>query len=62
MRSKLDHRCDEHPVPFDCAEHLIYYSKKLNEYGIIIHDGGSSYAVVQSCPWCGVKLPASKRQ
>jgi hypothetical protein len=62
MRSKIDYRCDEHPHPFDCADNLIYYSKKLREYGIIIHDGGNAYAVVQFCPWCGVKLPEAKRQ
>jgi len=61
MRSNIDYRCDEHPDPFDCADNLIYYSKKLDEYGIIIHDGGSSWAVMEFCPWCGTKLPESKR-
>jgi hypothetical protein len=61
MRLNINDLCDEHPNPFDCADKLIYYSKKLNEYGIIIHDGGSSYAVIQFCPWCGTELLEAKR-
>ena len=30
-------------------------------YGLIIHDGGTSAVTIQFCPWCGSKLPASKR-
>lgn len=62
MTLQLTHRCDQHPDPFDCADNLIFYSAQLDEYGIIIHDGGSSYSVIQYCPWCGVKLPESKRE
>ena len=61
MQFELNQKCDEHSDPFDCAEALIYYSKRHYEYGIIIHDGGSSYSVIKYCPWCGVKLPESKR-
>jgi Domain of unknown function (DUF6980) len=31
------------------------------EYGIIIHDGGSSHIVINYCPWCGARLPDSQR-
>ena len=34
---------------------------KFDEYGLIIHDGGSSYIDIKYCPWCGSKLPESKR-
>ncbi len=61
MKSKVDYRCDEHADPFDCPDALIYYSEKINEHGIIIHDGGTAYSVIQHCPWCGTKLPESKR-
>jgi hypothetical protein len=40
---------------------LIQYSPKFEEYGIIVHDGGESYVVFQFCPWCGTRLPESKR-
>ena len=29
---------------------------------MIIHDGGSSYNVIDYCPFCGKKLPFSKRE
>jgi hypothetical protein len=53
--------CDMHTDPFDCPDSLINYWQKYNEYGIIIHDGGSSQIHIHYCPWCGSKLPESKR-
>jgi hypothetical protein len=61
MTDNLDHQCEQHPNPFDCADSLIYYSPRYDEYGIIIHDGGSSYMAIDYCPWCGSRLPESKR-
>jgi hypothetical protein len=43
----------------DC---YINYIAVFDEYGIPIHDGGSSYIVIQYCPWCGSSLPDSKRE
>lgn len=40
---------------------LIVYIPKFDEYGIIIHDGGESSIEIGYCPWCGNKLPDSKR-
>ena len=40
---------------------LIVYIPKFDEYGIIIHDGGESSVQINYCPWCGNKLPVSKR-
>lgn len=40
---------------------LIVYTSKFNEYGLITHDGGKSSLQLNYCPWCGYKLPASKR-
>jgi hypothetical protein len=44
----------------------ILYSPKFNEYGISVLDGpghsaGDSFIVLDFCPWCGTKLPPSKR-
>lgn len=61
MTSALNQRCDMHPDPFDCADNLLYYSSRFDEYGIIIHDGGASSSLIKYCPWCGTKLPESKR-
>jgi hypothetical protein len=56
MKAQLDRRCDLHNDPFDCADRLIIYNSRSNEYGIIIHDGGSSYSRIRYCPWCGIAL------
>ena len=39
----------------------VIYNSKFDEYGIAINDGGSSYIIIEFCPWCGKKLPCSKR-
>jgi hypothetical protein len=61
MQHQVDYRCDQHHDPFDCPDNLIHYSDKFDEYGIIIHSGGSSYRSISFCPWCGSRLPGSKR-
>ncbi|MCW8831515.1 MAG: hypothetical protein OQK32_08370 [Gammaproteobacteria bacterium] len=61
MQTQVTHKCEQHPDPFECPDSLIYYSDKFDEYGIIIHDGGSSFSAIAYCPWCGKRLPESKR-
>ncbi len=39
----------------------IFYSSKFDEYGLKILDGGNSKITIEFCPWCGQKLPTSKR-
>lgn len=39
----------------------ISYFEKFDEYGIIIDDGTDSHIIISYCPWCGSKLPGSKR-
>ncbi len=53
--------CEQHEDPFDCPDQLIDYNAKFDEYGLIIHDGGSSSMLISFCPWCGERLPVSKR-
>jgi hypothetical protein len=62
MEAELERKCEEHPEPFDCPDQIVYYSAEFTEYGIIVHDGGSSYSVIDFCPWCGNQLPRSKRE
>ena len=52
--------CNDHKNRFDCPDCLIHYAEKSGEYGIIIHDGGTSFAVIQFCPWCGKRLSRGK--
>ena len=53
--------CDDHPDPTDCPDALVSYSARFDEYGVRIHDGGSSSLLISFCPWCGASLPASRR-
>jgi hypothetical protein len=61
ITKRINHKCEQHDDPFECPDNLIFYSLKFDEYGLIVHDGGSSYIMIEFCPWCGTKLPESKR-
>lgn len=53
--------CEEQDEKYDCPDDVITYSSALDEYGLIIHDGGTSSYEISFCPFCGTKLPESKR-
>ena len=57
--SKLS--CDQHDNECSCPDVLISYNEIFDEYGLIIKDGGSSVSTIDYCPFCGTKLPESKR-
>jgi hypothetical protein len=61
MTAALDFACEQHAGPFECPDALVVYNEPLDEYGLVIHDGGPSYLLIANCPWCGAKLPASQR-
>ncbi len=61
MKNHIECKCATHDNVFACCDHLLYYNNVVDEYGIIIHDGGSSYLHILYCPFCGTKLPKSKR-
>lgn len=42
-------------------EKLIKYVPYFSEYGLPLNDGGNSYILIKYCPWCGTKLPISRR-
>ncbi|MGG3197648.1 DUF6980 family protein [Priestia aryabhattai] len=56
MRYHANFNCDIHEDPFECPDKLILFDKRDNEYGLIIHDGGTSVIGILFCPWCGKKL------
>jgi hypothetical protein len=53
MEEHLKFACSSHEDAFECPDSLVYYSTASDEYGLIVHDGGSSYMVIEYCPWCG---------
>lgn len=46
-------KCDLHQYPCECPDVLIH--KQENLTGLYIHDGGSSFILINYCPWCGTK-------
>jgi hypothetical protein len=61
MRREVERVCDQHPDRHDCPDCLVGYSPAFREYGLLIHDGGSSSSRIRFCPWCGAWLPESLR-
>jgi len=58
MERNLQHNCEVHIEPAHCPDSLVGFFG--DEYGLRIHDGGSSYVVIGYCPWCGTRLPISR--
>ena len=61
LAQAVSQKCARHPDRSDCPDALLGYWPKYDEYGLIVHDGGSSLILIGFCPWCGTKLPESKR-
>jgi hypothetical protein len=61
MARQVNRRCDQHDDPFDCPDALVGFSARFQEYGLILHDGGTSSIGIVFCPWCGRRLPAGSR-
>ncbi len=61
MRAELARNCGETAGRFRCPDSLVDYVLKYDEYGILVHDGGTSMVQILFCPWCGTHLPESKR-
>lgn len=56
MREQVEHRCETHPDPLDCPDKLVHRTSG-GVFGLIVHDGGSSFIAIDFCPWCGTRLP-----
>ena len=61
MNSAVESECERHGNRWDCSDALINYSATFDEYGIMVHDGGSASVSIDFCPWCGARLPVSQR-
>lgn len=59
MRAQLSRTCADHPDPADCPDSLVGRYGSRSEYGLRIHDGGSSFVAIRYCPWCGTALKAA---
>ena len=62
MRNALTNTCEQHAGDaFACGDMLVTYSPTFDEYSLVVHDGGASSVLIKFCPWCGTRLPASRR-
>lgn len=41
---------------------VLNYSAAFDEYGIPVPEDDISYILIKHCPWCGERLPTSKRK
>lgn len=53
--------CEEHPNLSECSKAAIIYNPKFDEYSIGPRSGTGDDILIEMCPWCGAKLPESKR-
>ena len=60
MSKQLNWKCDDHPSSEGCPDALVGRFGKKGDYGLFIHDGGSSYVEIAYCPWCGTRLREEK--
>ena len=60
-QATLQHCCEmmRHYIAHEAR--VIYYWSRFDEYLVPVHDGGTSGIQMKFCPWCGVRLPVSKR-
>ncbi len=49
MEEWMKFNCSQHEDVFECPDSLVYYSACSDEYGLIVHDGGTSYVTPLSC-------------
>jgi hypothetical protein len=60
MLKQLNWKCADHPSVEDCPDALVGRFGKKADYGLLIHDGGSSHVEIAYCPWCGTRLREEK--
>ncbi|GKQ35915.1 DUF6980 family protein [Streptomyces sp. A012304] len=61
MTRQLELRCPAHTDAFACPDAVVGFDARFQEYGLIVHDGGMSSVGIVFCPWCGTRLPESRR-
>ncbi|MFI5913017.1 DUF6980 family protein [Dactylosporangium sp. NPDC051541] len=61
LRAQLEQDPDDDLDPWDDPDVVVVYMPRFDEYGLPIRDGGTSMVVIGFCPWCGARLPESRR-
>ena len=60
MTSNGNFCCKDMQIHLSYQHHNLYYNEVIDEYGICVVES-RSYIVINYCPWCGKKLPPSKK-
>ncbi|MGW5481912.1 DUF6980 family protein [Streptomyces sp. NPDC004008] len=61
MTDRVNRECERHDDAFASPDALILFTARFREYGLVVHDGGTSSIGIDFCPWCGQRLPESQR-
>lgn len=61
MSNRIIHCCDEMEQNIKIYG-LLSYNEVFDEYGLNYIGDTNSYFIIEYCPWCGKKLPESKRE
>ena len=56
MARQLQHTCEAHSDLRDCPDSLVIHLQDTGQFGLRVHDGGSSFITIRHCPWCGTDL------
>lgn len=60
-KNTIKEHCSHHEDSFDCPDRLVVGPPESQYWGLIIHDGGRSYVIIEYCPWCGAALDGQTR-
>jgi ssDNA-binding Zn-finger/Zn-ribbon topoisomerase 1 len=60
MASQMNWKCAHHAEASDCPAALIGRFGNRS-YGLLMHDGGTSFIGMNFCPWCGKALSLAPR-
>lgn len=41
---------------------IVHYNEVFDEYGVLLPEDSVSFLLLRFCPWCGKRLPLSRRE
>ncbi len=56
----VTYHCDNHANRRDCADVIINYDDRFDEYSLAPRGPNGYDITIHNCPWCGKELPASQ--
>jgi hypothetical protein len=54
-------RCDQHRDLHECSHVAVLYFSRFDEWTLRAVDDADHVTLIRYCPWCGIRLPESKR-